>query len=520
MAAAEPSAAARAAGGALEPDTPRVDPRRVDPLRAGLLAAAFGGLLLVGVLGEGAATPPLGPRGWAPGSLPWELTSAWTTAVLVAAYVLGAAAVARGLLRPPTRPWPWWGVVGVGAAVLLTEPFGSADHTNYAAYGQIALHGGDPYAVPPAAWHGGSDPVTSGVQPPWRDTPSVYGPVATAVSAAAAWAGHDNLRQVVWCWQVVVVLSWVAVRALARRLSTDAVRVDVLWSANPVLVGAAVLGAHVDVLATALAVGALVLACGRARTAVVLGGLVLGLAVSTKVTYGVVGAGLVIGWLVVAHRGRRAREPLPDPLGLREVITRSALLAASALAVAVPLHLAAGPDVFARLSAARSSVSYATPWHLLVESLGDGGPGSPARSLVLVLSTLACLGFAVVLWRLTRGLAPPTVLGQAGRATAVLTVAYALGAPYSLPWYDALAWATVPVLALGVTDVALVARGVVLALAYVPGRAVGVAPDVDALMLGYRTSLAPWLLLLVWAGVIAAAVRPPRRWRGPRPGAP
>ena len=35
--------------------------------------------------------------------------------------------------------------VGLGVLGLLTGPFGSADHTNYAAYGRIAALGGDPY---------------------------------------------------------------------------------------------------------------------------------------------------------------------------------------------------------------------------------------------------------------------------------------------------------------------------------------------------------------------------------------
>ena len=67
----------------------------------------------------------------------------------------------------------------VGALALLTGPFGSADHTNYAAYGRIAAQGGDPYLVPPEAWAGGLDPVTSAVEPPWTETVSVYGPFAT-----------------------------------------------------------------------------------------------------------------------------------------------------------------------------------------------------------------------------------------------------------------------------------------------------------------------------------------------------
>ena len=42
-----------------------------------------------------------------------------------------------------------WAPCCSAVLALLTGPFGSADHTNYAAYGRIAAHGGDPYLTPP-----------------------------------------------------------------------------------------------------------------------------------------------------------------------------------------------------------------------------------------------------------------------------------------------------------------------------------------------------------------------------------
>ena len=69
-------------------------------------------------------------------------------------------------------------LASLGVLALLTGPFGSADHTNYAAYGRISALGGDPYLTPPSAWSP-ADPVVSGVEPPWTDTVSVYGPFAT-----------------------------------------------------------------------------------------------------------------------------------------------------------------------------------------------------------------------------------------------------------------------------------------------------------------------------------------------------
>ncbi|MEP6855876.1 MAG: hypothetical protein ABJA33_10435, partial [Pedococcus sp.] len=245
-------------------------------LRAGTAAVAvsFALLLLVGVAGPNAAKPGLGPRGWAPGDLAWAPSSAVVTGLLWAAYLLGGAGVLLRLLAAGREPvekaaaravgsassaanhvaarwsrWSSWGwplLLGVGA--LLTGPFGSADHTNYAAYGRIAAQGGDPYLIAPDAWSA-SDPVTGAVEPPWTGTVSVYGPFATALQALASFVGGANLRQTVWVWQLLVVLAWVLVRLLLLRAGAAQVRVDTLWTFNPLVFGIGVLGAHVDLLA-------------------------------------------------------------------------------------------------------------------------------------------------------------------------------------------------------------------------------------------------------------------------------
>src|SRR5450759_1731212 len=158
-------------------------------LRSAALVLSFALLLLVAAAGPSAAKPGLGPRGWAPGDLPITLSSAVVTAVLWTAYLLGAFAVALGLWRGvggercPPRVHPWLWPVALGVIALLTATIGSADHTNYAAYGRIAAQGGDPYLVAPSTWAGGLDPVTSAVEPPWTMTPSVYGPFGKALQA-------------------------------------------------------------------------------------------------------------------------------------------------------------------------------------------------------------------------------------------------------------------------------------------------------------------------------------------------
>src|SRR5205814_1392286 len=51
-----------------------------------------------------------------------------------------------------------------------------------------------------------------------------------------------------------------------------------------------------------------------------------------------------------------------------------------------------------------------------------------------------------------------------------VTMAYVLAAPYALPWYDALPWALLPLVAVSWRSWLLLAHTTVLSLAYLPGR--------------------------------------------------
>jgi uncharacterized membrane protein len=348
---------------------------------------------------------------------------------------------------------------------------------------------------------GGTDPVASAVEPPWTETVSVYGPFATALQALSSLVGGESMRQTVWVWQVVTVLAWLAVRWLLLRASADPVRADLLWTANPLAFAIGVLGAHLDVVAAALALAALLLA---ARSPVAAGALT-GLAVSTKITFGLVGVAVLLAW-AERERGRW--------------VARTVTYAAAALAVAVPLHLWAGPHVFDQLGRARRSVSLATPWRLLVDGMA-GSPGSPdVRSWVFAGSVVLFAGFVWALWSLTAGRAPRSTTGSAVRWALVLSTAYALSAPYSLPWYDQLTWATLPLLAAGPLEVVLLVRLTVLGLAYVPGRVVAMTPAVEDLTLGFRRGVAPYLVLGLWAALTVAARRVSSPRSGRRPAAP
>jgi hypothetical protein len=486
------------------------------------LALSFALLLLVAAAGPSAAKPGLGPRGWAPGDLPIALSSAVVTAVLWTAYLLGAFAVALGLWRGvagdrcPPRVHPWLWPVALGVLALLTAPIGSADHTNYAAYGRIAAQGGDPYLVAPSTWAGGLDPVTSAVEPPWTMTPSIYGPFGTALQTLSSLVGHDNLRQTVWVWQLLIVAAWLMVRLVLRRAAVDEVtrrRVDLLWTANPVVFGIAVLGAHVDLIATALALAAVFLAARRPWMA----GLVLGATVSTKVTYGIVALAILWSWRSLVRK---------------DLVRNVLALTVSSLAVFVSLHLWAGPHVFDQLQKASKGVSLATAWRPVVNLLSAVMPLDAARTVVSAASAVAVIVLAWLLSHLvgSRPATPQkssteTSLTQrrqsAMTAMFVLATAYLLGAPYALPWYDTLTWATLPLMLGTALDAILLARLTVMAAAYVPGRVVAMSPDVESLTLGFRKIVGPLAAWLVWLAIAGAARRGSSRGASPsRPGTP
>jgi Glycosyltransferase family 87 len=465
------------------------------------LTVSFVLLLLVGSSRQNAAKPGLGPSSaWAPSDWPWTPGPALVTGLLWTAYLLGATCVLVHLAVGLPRRATWWLGLLQLVVVATTGPFGSADHTNYAAYGRIAAQGGDPYLIPPSAWSA-TDPVTTAVRPPWDSTTSIYGPFATLVQSWASRVGGDNLRLTVWAWQLVVVASWLLVCVLLERRATSRRRVRALWTFNPLVFGVGVLGAHVDLLATALVLAALVTVHRRPWLA----GLLTGLAVSTKVTTGVLVLAVLLGWWMHERRG---------------FARRTTQFVVTALVVALPLHFWAGPHVFDQLDRARRSISLATPWRLLFQLLQGPLGGSTSRTLVSSLAVVLTLAFAVVLLRLTADLVPPTASGAAVRWTFVLTTAYVLCAPYSLPWYLLLTWATLPLLAGSVLDRVLLGHFLAMAVAYVPGRVEGMTPAVERTTLWVRRSLVPYAVLLVWGWLTRAAGRGWRHPRAPRPPAP
>jgi glycosyl transferase family 87 len=262
----------------------------------GLLLAVLGGLVLLVV------RPSLNPAHVRP--LP-VIALAWMV-FLAAAWLLRKvgrrAAVALILL----------GGIAVQLAALSAPPQGSDDLYRYIWDGRVQAAGIDPYAYVPTArqlvglrdeflFHAGADHCLSTAYVnahPSADlvagctlinrpaVPTIYPPVAEAYFLGVHYLPHgdDSTTPIQAATALVAVLTTALLLFGLGRLGRD-VRMAALWSWCPTVALEAGNNAHVDVVAVAVAAAALlVLATARSRGKVALGGMLLGLAIATKVT--------------------------------------------------------------------------------------------------------------------------------------------------------------------------------------------------------------------------------------------
>ncbi|MER6948410.1 polyprenol phosphomannose-dependent alpha 1,6 mannosyltransferase MptB [Nonomuraea sp. NPDC000554] len=396
-----------------------------------------------------------------------------------------------GPWRPSARVLVLIGCVAAGVLAFL-PPSGSGDHLNYAAYGRMVTLGLNPYTTGAADMPG--DPIADAVEAPWREEPTVYGPVATAVQALASWVGGDSLRLTIFVLALVNAAAFIATGLLIDRFTRDdpanRLRAALLWTANPLLLYQLVAGMHVDTLTIACMVAALV-----ARARPIRSGALLGLGVAIKINAGIVALGPA--WELRRRPGRLA------------------LMAGTALAVVVVGYAIAGPEAIGPVSRTSKSISLASFWRLVQGWLQSiVGKGSAYRAEIQIGSLLVLVLVAWVLFRLaSRATAAATARAEldAPLVAAVLVVAYLFATPYALPWYDGLAFGVLPLVAasglnrstLSMLDRFVVLHLLVLSLGYLPARVRVLPEDLGWLTTVVRSQVVPWTLLaltvaLVW----------------------
>ena len=243
-------------------------PGRAAPAgRAGLIAigASVAGTFAVAVAGPSVMEPALPGR---PGQPPWSFglhpspyLAVGLTAAALAAGTLGLVLVLRAIRGGWSVPARAVLVAGLLAAVALTlvPPFGSSDHLSYAAYGRMLVTGHNPYTTTPAQLAALGDPVARAVQD-WSRSPSVYGPLATAIQALASLAGGTSVRLTVFVLGLANLAAFAGTALLLHRMTRRnpvwQLRAAFLWAANPLLLQVLVAGAHVDSQAVVFGVAA------------------------------------------------------------------------------------------------------------------------------------------------------------------------------------------------------------------------------------------------------------------------
>jgi hypothetical protein len=504
-----------------------------------------------------------------PGQPPWSLAAHPAPQAVVA---LTAAAIAAGTaslaltLAAGRRGWraPRGLLLGAGLAAVvalaLVPPFGSSDHLSYAAYGRLAATGHDPYTTTPAALARLGDPVGRAVAD-WRNSPSVYGALATAGQGLAALLGGTSARLTVFFLGVLNAAAFTGtgllLHGLARGDRARQQRAALLWTANPLLLQVLVAGGHVDSQGIVFAVaavavfgaarrravaahhgaarGAAVAAQdGAARPALVAAGAgaLVGLGCAVKVTVALAGLGLALAVLLAGRPGRPGRGPRGRWPVLGGLAGGFAVTAGASLAVW-------GPGVLVPALRAASQVSIGSPWRPVRSALETLTGEAAAEDAVRAAAIAAAVVLLLLLLRTVRAGrgaggdlaggdpdgADLTGADLAAGAVAAVVLAWLFAWPYVLPWYDGLGWAALALLPRSRLDGLLLARTAALALGYLPGRGcypgapacvagAAVAPGLGWLETVVRTGITPAILLAATVTLLVTAW-PGRGWRWP-----
>jgi hypothetical protein len=331
----------------------------------------------------------------------------------------------RGWSPNPRRVF--WTAVGAIAVLVNITPVGSSDAASYAAYGRIAALGHNPYTFLPSQLPGGAganptNPYTLLVSPYWRETASVYGPVATWTQQLAAEIGGTRAWLTLWVLMIMMGAAFAITGYILLRTAANPVRAVLLWVANPLMIVELVIGGHLDSLLALFAIAAIVLSrrCTRIWHDVAVG-LLVGVAGGIKVNAVLVALGIAIPLLHDRAWARLIR------IGVIAGLTTFGLY-----------YFSYGLVALRTLWHASGMVISPTIWRGVQEIFGQG----PMVSDIISFSWPPLM--LALAWYLYKRLSPdvPTVVA----ATCALTFAWIVVAPWSLPWYSSIAWVTVALL--------------------------------------------------------------------------
>ncbi|MBV9164866.1 MAG: polyprenol phosphomannose-dependent alpha 1,6 mannosyltransferase MptB [Solirubrobacterales bacterium] len=339
-------------------------------------------------------------------------------------------------------------IAALEALMLIAPPLLSTDVFSYSAYGRMGtLYGANPYLHGPYAI--ALDPLYPFIGAKWVTTPSVYGPLFTALSYVLA---PLSIASSVLAYKTIAVVSSLAtvtfVWNAARWRGVDPVRAVALVGLNPLLLVYGVGGAHNDLLMLAASTAGVYALIQRRNRA---GGGLLAAATWVKLT-----GALLVPFALAGEPGTRKR-------GWREIASGAALVTA-AVAVVSAILFGTGP---LHLPATIAQSQRDGDWHSIPGFIANV-VGWPTVGHVVGI-VLACAFVLVCAWLLVRVKRDQIdwIEGAGWATLAMLITASSL-----LPWY--VAW-LLPLAALSANGrlwrSALVLSGVILAIqlvGYIP----------------------------------------------------
>jgi hypothetical protein len=361
----------------------------------------------------------------------------WASAPLTYLAVVLQCLGLAGLLWANSRGWRpnprhlFFAACVIVAIMVNITPVGSSDVTSYAAYGHMADRNIDPYSNGPYAL-GPGNPYYLSVGAAWGDTASVYGPLATWVQQLAAWIGGNSPTLTTYFLMIFNGLVFLAVGYFLLKTADDPIRATLMWVANPVLIQQLVGGGHLDTYAAAATVVAVQLArTGKWRGQYLVVGIVIGIACSFKLNAGLVGAGVAFALL------------------MRRQWWNLLWLAIGGLGTTVLFYSYYGLHALDQLGAASNLVATPSVWRAFQLAtdwiFGLFGHAALGQSLSTAVTSVASwpimIILAVFMYRRFSGDQPAVVI-----VPFVLCFSWVVTAPWSLPWYSALAWVIIALL--------------------------------------------------------------------------
>lgn len=300
------------------------------------------------------------------------------------------------------------------AALVPAPPQQSQDVYQYLLYGRMSAGGTNPYVDAPDA----RDPWLAFTL--WDDTPSVYGPAWTLISAGAVRASRGSLTAALLLVKgaaaALAIAATVALALAGRRRSppgSDPAFAVLAFAFNPLVLVSVGVGAHADVaVSAAFAAAILAHRRGRDRTAT----LVLVLASLVKAYAGLA----LVAWLLDLARRR----------GSRAAAMHLFLGAAVAIAAWTPYWEGASTlRGFGRIGR-QASASLGGGLARLLSGRWDVTAGGTAAGAAVGIIGIATL-VAAVAWIARSPRAPR----DPWRAAALLFTVYFLVTPWYLHWH-------------------------------------------------------------------------------------